>query len=99
MLDLQTQLRQLHRPTVLIRAARYAVDDYRRDRDLPRLFAGTVPNGPAPALIELLEIERCMNEARKDAAASYTLARHILVLAAIMAEARDLAATRPTITD
>ena len=99
MLDLQTQLRRLHRPNLLIRAARFAVDDYRRDRDLPRLILSDAPSGPAPALIELLEIERSMNEDRKEGAATYSLARHILMLAAIMAEARDLSAARPTISD
>ncbi|RYH03410.1 hypothetical protein EU805_06735 [Salipiger sp. IMCC34102] len=98
MIDIQTRLRDLHRPDLLTRAARFAVDDYRRTRDLPRLLPGTPPLRPAPALVELLEVERGLNEDRKAGAVGYSLSRHVLALAAIMAEARDLAATRPPST-
>ena len=95
MIDLHSRLRLLKRPVLLTRAARYATDDYRRIRDLPRLTGQTGPVGPAQALIELLEIEGGLEMARQAQDASYTFARHIEVLAAIMCEARDLEAMRP----
>ena len=97
MIDLHSRLRQLTRPDLLTRAARFATDDYRRDRDLPRLTGRSEVAGPAQALVELLEVERAMEEARRSHDAAYTFARHIQVLAAVMAEARDLMAVQPGI--
>ena len=95
MIDLQSRLRQLRRPDLLTRAARFATDDYRRERDLPRLTGRAETVGPAQALIELLEVERALNDARTEQRADYTFARHIQVLSAIMVEARDMLATGP----
>ena len=39
MTDARAQLTQMHRPRLLIQAARLGVKDYRRDRDLRRLGA------------------------------------------------------------
>ena len=100
MLDLQTQVRQLKRPGLLVRAARFGVDDYRRSRDLPRLLGGRVMSGVGATLMALLEAEREVEIARKDHAAGYALATHIELLAAIMAEARDFEAiTRPRLVE
>lgn len=96
MLDLQTQVRQLKRAGLLVRAARFGVDDYRRSRDLPRLLGDCVMSGVGATLMALLEAEREVEIARKGHAADYQLATHIELLTAIMAEARDLEAiTRP----
>ncbi|MBS1303633.1 DUF6477 family protein [Loktanella sp. SALINAS62] len=97
MLDLHTQVRQLSRPALLVRAARFAVDDYRRGRDLSRLLDGRVPATPGPALVDLLDIEKEMDAARSAGSHAYQVGPHIIALAAIMSEARDLAATRPLI--
>ncbi len=39
MTDFHTVLANLRRPRLLIRAARFGLQDYRRDRDLRRLLA------------------------------------------------------------
>ena len=92
MQDIQSQIRQLKRPGLLVRAARFGLDGYRRDRDLARLLPDLSPQGPGAALMALMEEERVENTARKAHDAYYALVRHIDLLTAIMAEARDLEA-------
>ncbi|AVO39433.1 DUF6477 family protein [Pukyongiella litopenaei] len=95
MQDLFTMLTTLRRPRLLIRAARMGVQDYRRDRHLQRLLGyGTLPR-PAAALMRLIEMERAMNEQRRDDDAGYSLPRHLDVLIAMMGEAQLLRAARP----
>ena len=72
MTDFRALLSELRRPQMLIRAARYGISDYRRDRDLKRLLNGTPPSPSTTG----------------DAA--YSIARHIEVLIALMAEVRLL---------
>lgn len=93
MLDIQTQVAQLRRPTLLIKAARFGIDDYNREPHLRRVLKGTVPLRPGPALILLLDVEKRMNDDRTSQASAYTIADHIDVLIAIMAEADTLRAT------
>ena len=98
MQDIHGQVRQLQRPGLLVRAARFGIDNYRRDRDLARLLPEHAPQGPGAALMLLMEEERAVNDARLAQEAHYALVRHIDLLTAIMAEARDLVAvTRPRI--
>ena len=94
--DIQTLLGQLKRPGLLVRAARFGLDGYRRERDLARLVPHLGQTGPGAALMALMEAEREENAARLAHDARYALVRHIDLLTAIMAEARDLEAiTRP----
>ena len=96
MRDIQSQIRQLNRPGLLVRAARFGLDEYRRDRDLARLLPDMHQPTTGAALIALLEEERAQNDSRLAQDARYALVRHIDLLTAIMAEARDLdAITRP----
>ena len=51
----------------------------------------------APAFVALLEIEHMLNTAREKKQATYSVARHVDVMIALMAEAQTLADTaRPT---
>jgi hypothetical protein len=84
--DLRTLIDNLKRPRLLIRAARFGLSDYRRDRDLRRLIEASVP--PETALTRLLSVEDGMEQTRRAGDASYSIARHIEVLIALMAEAR-----------
>ena len=87
MTDFRALLADLRRPRLLIRAARYGMADYRRERDLRRLIdTGT----PDQALPRLLSEEERMEETRRTGCASYSIARHIEVLIALMAEVRLL---------
>jgi len=81
-------LNALSRPKLLIRAARFGLQDYRRERDLSRLLRRTRPPGPMESIPTLLEQERQLEATRKSGDAGYSIAQHIEVLIALMAEAR-----------
>ena len=100
MQDLHSILSTLHRPRLLIRAARAGALEYNRNRHLQRLLGyGALPR-TAPALMRLIELERGLNEKRTDDDAGYSLTRHLDVLIAIVGEAQLLRATQPaTVAD
>jgi hypothetical protein len=84
MTDFQTILANLRRPRLLIRAARFGLEDYRRERDLRRLLQETA--NPDRILPALLAEEARLENIRKTGDLSYPVARHIEVLVALMAE-------------
>jgi len=88
MTDFLSLLANLRRPRLLIRAARFGLCDYRRDRDLRRLIDGSP--SPDRALPRLLCEEERLEETRRSGDAAYSVGRHIDVLIALMAEARLL---------
>lgn len=78
----------LRRPRLLIRAARFGLMDFRRERDLRRILGeGMVPTG-AVTMGRLLDLEEMLDEMRRTGNAAYRPARHVEVLIAVMAEAR-----------
>ena len=97
MLDISARIAQLRRPSLLIKAARFGLDDYVRTMHLRRILkTETIPR-PAPAVMQLLDIESALNTARIEKQATYSVARHVDVMIALMAEAQILCATsRPT---
>uniref|UniRef100_UPI004048B7B7 DUF6477 family protein n=1 Tax=Yoonia sp. TaxID=2212373 RepID=UPI004048B7B7 len=97
MLDISARIAQLRRPSLLIKAARFGLDDYVRTMHLRRILkTETIPR-PAPAVMQLLDIESALNTARIEKQATYSVARHVDVMIALMAEAQILRATsRPT---
>ena len=88
MTELATTLENLRRPRLLIRAARFGLTDYNRDRHLKRLIKADRTPSPERALEGLLEEEARLNSSRTDDTGDYDLSRHIDMLIAIMAEAR-----------
>ena len=72
------------RPRLLIVAARYGVEEYRRNRDLPRLL------GPAAALPDVVcrleELEQRLEDARRAGDPGWSCLRHVEVLIALLAE-------------
>jgi hypothetical protein len=88
--DLHRRLSQLQRPRLLIRAARHGQGDYRRDRDLGRLIGAAAPLSPQVSVLRLLSEEEHLEGIRRQGDAAYSIARHIDVLIALMAEARLL---------
>jgi len=89
--DPLADLARLRRPRLLIRAARFGLNDYHRGRDLRRLL-GHVPR-PGPGLLaELLAVEATQETARAGGDAAWRPARHVETLVAVMAEARLLRA-------
>lgn len=93
MLDLMTRIRQLQRPALLARAARFGVDEYRRETVLPRLLKTAHAPRPAAALMALLDIEAATDARRIAGTGDYAPARHVELLIAISGEARMLQAT------
>ncbi|WP_323042209.1 DUF6477 family protein [Gemmobacter sp.] len=84
----------LRRPRLMIRAARIGAADYRRDRDLRRLLGPAGASAPERALAALLDAEARAEATRMAGDAAYSIARHVDLLIALMAEAR-LVARRP----
>lgn len=97
MLDIESRLKRLRRPALLARAARFGLDDYRREVHLPRLLDQETPPRPAAALMALFSAEAEMEDCRKHNAAHYRPSRHVALLIAIMGEARILRASYPSV--
>ncbi|WP_166415615.1 DUF6477 family protein [Cochlodiniinecator piscidefendens] len=94
MTDLMSLLETLRRPSLLIRAARHGLDHYCRDRDLLRIMKSGAMPSPGQAVATLMSEERGYEEKRKTGDASYSVARHVEVLIALMAEARVMRTRR-----
>ncbi|MDO8882390.1 MAG: DUF6477 family protein [Pseudotabrizicola sp.] len=89
MTEFLARLEDLRRPRLLMRAARFGLSDYRRDRDLKRLVA--CPGSPEATVNQLLSQEGKLEENRQRGDAAYSIARHIEVLIALLAEIRLVA--------
>ena len=99
MLDILGQVAALNRPSLLVRTARFGVDEYRRSAHLLKILQLPALPRPGLALVQLMEIEAEMEERRRTERADYSIARHVAVLIAIMGEARLLrASTREPLT-
>jgi hypothetical protein len=81
-------LETLRRPRLLVRAARFGLSEYVRERDLKRVFGTIAPPGPGKAVSSLIEREDEIEAVRQAGTAGYSAARHVEVLTALMAEGR-----------
>lgn len=100
MQDLFGMINALNRPKLLVRAARFGVDEYSRDRHLSRILKQDALPRSGVAILKLLEIEADLEDRRTQKAADYSIARHVEVIIALMGEARVLrATTRPQIVN
>lgn len=72
------------RPRLLITAARHGMDDYRRQRDLPRLIGPGIPKADVTEVLAALE-ER-METARRANDPAWSCFRHVEVLIALLSE-------------
>lgn len=88
MKDLMIRVSELRRPRLLIRAARFGVDDYNRARDLKRLTGQSQAPSPERAIATLLVAEQGMEDTRCEGSASYSVVRHVELLVALLAEVR-----------
>lgn len=92
MQDIHSLLASLHRPRLLMRAARIGAQDYRRSAHLPRLLGyGALPCH-GETLMRLIDIEAELEQQRTQNDASYNVVNHVDVLIAIVGEARALRA-------
>ena len=85
-MSLIDDVKLLRRPRVLVRAARFAMLDYRRDVMLRRVLRRDTTPGPMAALALLLHREAELETMRSQGDAAYSVARHIDALAALMGE-------------
>lgn len=88
MTDLVSMLKNLHRPRLLIRAARFGVADYSRKRDLQKLLRATSMPSPAQAIVKLMSEETYLEDKRTTGDATYSITRHVSILIALMGEVR-----------
>ena len=93
MSDFRLMLSNLRRPRLLMHAARFGLGDYRRERDLRRLVTATAT--PEETVPQLLSVEERLEATRIAGDASYSPARHIDVLIALLAEAQLLRRANP----
>ena len=93
MLDLQTLIATLERPQLLARAARFGVDDYRRDTHLRRIFGCERLPKHGQALMLLLDREAELDQLRRSKSGDYRPAHQVEVLIAILGEAQLMRAT------
>jgi hypothetical protein len=93
MQDIHSLLANLHRPRLLMRAARIGAQEYRRTANLPRILGYGILPRHGDALMRLVEIEHDLEVQRTLTDACYNVVRHVDVLIAIVGEARALRAT------
>jgi hypothetical protein len=91
MLDIKTQIAQLKRPKLLVKAALMGQKDYRRKVHLGRILQGSVPPKASAILLQLCDIENQQNGQRKTRNAAYSVARHVEVLIALIFESQRFA--------
>ena len=95
MTDFMKILSNVRRPRLLIRAARFGVPDYERGRDLKRVINSPDTPSPARAMSCLMTEEARLEDIRKTGDATYSVARHVEVLIALMAEVQLLPPKAP----
>jgi hypothetical protein len=95
--DLQTRIAMLSRPALLARAARFGVDEYRRDIHLRRVLGCERLPRHGAALMQLLDHEAEINGRRIARTGDYRPAQHVEVLIAILGETRLMRATAPAV--
>jgi len=95
MLDMLSTLNALRRPSLLIRAARFGLAEYRRSIHLPRVLGIDPLPRSGEALMLLMDLEAELESHRKKRAADYSAARHVDVLIAMMGEAQIVRAMIP----
>lgn len=81
-------LNTLRRPRLLIRAARFGLRDYNRERDLRRLVRSEILPTPTRAIPALIAEESRLEDERRARNAAYSPARHVELLVALIAEIR-----------
>ena len=95
MTNLKSTLETIHRPKTLMRAAKSALSDYDRSKGLQRLLGKSDQLRPEDALQELLPLEQDCETRRQTGRVAYSVARHLEVMVAIIAEASLLPEFKP----
>lgn len=77
----------LTRPKLLLHAARLALQDYHRQSAILRIFGETVSAEDPDIFMQLFQHENDLNAQRKSGDTTYSVARHVLALTALIGEA------------
>ena len=93
--ELHAHLDTLSRPRLLVEAARHGTAAYHRRRDLRRMLRVAIPATARLALQKLVPMEAELERRRTGEGKSYSLARHIDILTALMAESATFKAAPP----
>ena len=86
MKHLRNPLESLRRPRLLINAARFGLSDYDREAVLARILGRPALKDDRFYLNELLELEATQNDKRLARDAQYSIARHVDLMVALIAE-------------
>ncbi len=86
--DILAVLETIRRPRLLMQAARHGLAGYRRGHNLEGLIGRDAT--PAQAVTRLISAEEKLEQTRLSGEADYSPARHIELLAALIAEASRL---------
>lgn len=89
--------KSLRRPSLLVRAARFGLKDYRPLRDLKRILKGEDAGNQNATLGVLLEKEAELEAGRIGEDGNYSVSRHVDVLIALMAEVQGYVIARRAI--
>ena len=84
--DLIEEIFPMSRPRILVTTARFGAKRYNRQRDLPGAVPGLLAQPTDNILPKLAEVEARCEEDRRAKSAGYRPARHVQVLAALLAE-------------
>lgn len=90
--DLVSMITALRRPRILNTAAQHGARQYRRSA-LRTLLPGPLPRS-GDAILQLLALERELDETRRACAADYSPKRHLTVMIALLGEARLMLSAR-----
>ncbi|WP_138464941.1 DUF6477 family protein [Poseidonocella sp. HB161398] len=90
--DVLSLLETLHRPRLLMEAARHGARLYRRETQLRRILGEPALPGPRQAAMRLICLEQDHEAARRSGQAGYSPLRHLDVLIALISEARAILA-------
>jgi hypothetical protein len=94
MCKITSQLDALRRPGLLVEAAIHATEGYERRRDLRRMLRTAIPPTATAALETLIPLEAALETRRRTRDRAYSLARHVDILCALVAEARTFRTAR-----
>lgn len=79
----------LMRPKTLIKACRFALSDYNRNRDLPVLLRSQSLSNAQVIIDKLIALEGKLENARLTCKSNYSISRHIQVLTALIYEVKQ----------
>ncbi len=80
----------MSRPRILVQTAKIGARFYRRDRDLPGAVPGLISQPVSTFVPRLMEVEAQCEEERRARSSAYRPAKHVQVLAALLAEAAPM---------